>query len=189
MLSANQALRGCAVTNREARWRHAGRGFFDLDGLRIPANEGVRLLPIAGGKSGTVVAVTTVRGRTAIQLQAFHVSAGRSWDSVRLELLARIRRDGGTAEEVIGPSGSGIQARVPVVTPGGEQKVMDVRFVGRDGPGWLLRGTVSGAGAAPGSAEAWPCEVFDETAVKSTALIAPDSLAMELQWPPGEATN
>ncbi|MGW6488027.1 DUF3710 domain-containing protein [Streptomyces sp. NPDC055056] len=79
--------------------------FFDLDGLRIPASEGVRLLPVVDGKSGTVVAVTTVRGRTAIQLQAFHVSAGRPWDSVRLELLARIRRDGGTAEEVIGPSG------------------------------------------------------------------------------------
>ncbi|MEU6846003.1 DUF3710 domain-containing protein [Streptomyces sp. NPDC046716] len=181
---------GGVVTNkREVRWRHAGGGFFDLDGLRIPAGEGVRLLPIVSEKSGAVVAVTTVRGRTAIQLQAFRLSAGRSWGSVRLELLARIQRDGGAAEEVVGPSGPGIQARVPVVTPESEQKVMDVRFVGRDGPGWLLRGTVSGTGAAPGSAEAWPYAVFDETVVKSTALVAPDSLAMELRWPPGEAVD
>ncbi|MET7696885.1 DUF3710 domain-containing protein [Streptomyces sp. NPDC005485] len=187
MLRTDQALRGCVVTNREVRWQHEGGGFFDLEGLKVPASAGVRLLPIVGGESGAVVAVTAVRGRTAIQLQAFHVSVGRSWDSVRLELVARIRRDGGTAEEIIGPSGSGIQARVPVFTPGGEQKVMDVRFLGREGLGWLLRGTVSGAGAAPESAELWPCEMFDETAVKSTALVEPASSAMELQWPPCEA--
>ncbi|MFF3663258.1 DUF3710 domain-containing protein [Streptomyces olivochromogenes] len=117
-----------------------------MDGLKIPASEGVRLLPIVGGASGAVVAVTAVRGRTANQLQAFHVSAGRSWDSVRLELLARVRRNGGTAEEFIGRSGPGVQARVPVVTSEGASKVQDVRFVGLDGPGWLLRGAAGSRG-------------------------------------------
>ncbi|WP_405917993.1 DUF3710 domain-containing protein [Streptomyces sp. NBC_00728] len=175
------------MTSHEVRWQHAGDGFFDLDGLKIPASEGVRIMPIVGGASGAVVAVTAVRGRTAIQLQAFHVSAGRSWDSVRLELLARVRRNGGTAEEFIGRSGPGVQARVPVVTSEGANKVQDVRFIGRDGPGWLLRGTITGTGAVPGSTDAWSCGMFDAVAVKSTALVEPGSSAMELQWPPGEA--
>lgn len=33
--------------------------------------------------------------------------------------------------------------------------VMQVRFLGQDGPGWLLRGVVTGAGAAPESTDQW----------------------------------
>ncbi|MFE2968888.1 DUF3710 domain-containing protein [Streptomyces sp. NPDC059340] len=71
--------------------------------------------------------------------------------------MARVRRNGGTAEEFIGRSEPGVQARVPVVTSEGANKVQDVRFVGLDGPGLLLRGTITGTGAVPGSTDAWSC--------------------------------
>ncbi|MFF3159285.1 DUF3710 domain-containing protein [Streptomyces sp. NPDC057910] len=76
-------------------------------------------------------------------LDATHLSAARTWGSVQVELLARVRRIGGTAEVFPRPSGQGIQARIPVVTPEGATTTQDVRFLGRNGPGWLLRGTIT----------------------------------------------
>ncbi|AWZ08943.1 hypothetical protein DRB96_15455 [Streptomyces sp. ICC1] len=131
--------------------------------------------------------VTLVRGPTAIQLQAFRAAEGRSWGSVRQELAARIRRDGGTAEEFRGRGGHEIQARIPVVSPRGGEKPLNARIIGRDGPGRLLRGMITGVGADPGSVDEWSYETFDRTAVSITEAVGPGSSAVELWCPPREA--
>ncbi|MFJ6391758.1 DUF3710 domain-containing protein [Streptomyces sp. NPDC091972] len=87
-----------------------------------------------------MVGVTLIRGRTAIQLQAF-------------------RRGGGSAEERVGPAGRELQAVVSIQGPPGKDR-QTARVLGHDGPGWSLRGIVTGAGAEPGSTEEWPHATF-----------------------------
>ncbi|MEU1180445.1 DUF3710 domain-containing protein [Streptomyces sp. NPDC005820] len=138
----------------------------DLGGLRVPARPDVEL-KFVGDKSGHggVLAVTVVHGRTALQLQAYHRTPGRSWDTVRADLLAKLSRDGASVREWAGPAGVELRADVPVVRRDGTPATMHSRFLGFDGPGWLLRGVVTGAGAAPDSTDEWPYEFFGNTVV------------------------
>ncbi|MFF3160093.1 hypothetical protein [Streptomyces sp. NPDC057910] len=74
-----------AVANHEAHWQHASDGYFELDGLKVPATHGVRLMPLTDGVTDVVVAVTAVLGPTAIQLQVFHLSVASSERCKRLD--------------------------------------------------------------------------------------------------------
>ncbi|MFE2569847.1 DUF3710 domain-containing protein [Streptomyces mirabilis] len=140
----------------------------DLGGLGIPAAEVLELHLVRSEKR--LCGVTVVQGSTALQLQAFHALPDRNWDVIRGELSAKITRGGGSAKDCAGPAGVEIRASVPTIRPGGSMTVMQVRFLGQDGPGWprttagRVRGrprrrgtrraamTLSKAGASP----AWP---------------------------------
>jgi hypothetical protein len=62
--------------------------------------------------------------------------------------------------------------------------MMDVRFAGCDGPGWLLRATITGGGAAPESVEGWAYEVVRGTVVNSGYAPDPSADFVTLRWPP-----
>ncbi|RAG85004.1 hypothetical protein DN069_13650 [Streptacidiphilus pinicola] len=63
---------------------------------------------------------------------------------MRSELAASIEEQGGTATQEFHELGIGLRAHVPVVRHG-TRRFEVVRFVGCDGPGWLLRGVLTGA--------------------------------------------
>jgi hypothetical protein len=101
----------------------------DLGSLRIP--------------EGVVQQVVLVHGDSALQLAAF--AAPRSegiWEEVRAEIRQSLRDDGAAAEEVAGEYGIELRARVR--TPDGPT---NLRFVGVDGPRWMVRGVYQGAAA------------------------------------------
>ncbi|MFI7497868.1 DUF3710 domain-containing protein [Streptomyces sp. NPDC049687] len=165
--AARAALRGPVSGPWDAGSPGVPEGeYTDLGGLRIPAQPGNEL-KFVGDRSGDggVLAVTVVHGRTALQLQAYHRTPGRSWDTVRADLLAKLSRDGASVREWAGPAGVELRAEVPVVRRDGSHATMHSRFLGFDGPGWLLRGVVTGAGAAPDSTDDWPYEFFGNTVV------------------------
>ncbi|MFG2260178.1 DUF3710 domain-containing protein [Streptomyces mirabilis] len=155
----------------------------DLGGLRIPAGDGLELHPVHSG--GRVCGVTVVRGSTALQLQAFHALPGRNWDVIRGELRGKMVRGGGSAKEWAGPAGVEIRANVPTVRPGGSTTVMQVRFLGHDGPGWLLRGVVTGAGAAPESTDEWAYRLFASSVVVPSFSPPENGSAIALNIPDG----
>jgi len=119
----------------------------DLGGLRVPTPPDVEVR-LEADAEGQVAAVVLVHGTSAVQLGAF--AAPRSegiWDEVRGEILAGIVQEGGRGEHVPGPHGT--ELRAAVRTPDGEQHL---RFVGVDGPRWLLRAVYSGPAARDGDA-------------------------------------
>lgn len=131
---------------------HANR--LDLGGMLIAGVEGMELRLEVDEQSGSVVAATAVLGESALQIQPFAAprSAGL-WDDVRRELAESVQADGGTFEEIDGPLGRELAARVPAPGPDGKPALHPVRFVGADGPRWFLRGVFSGrAGADPAAA-------------------------------------
>ncbi|MDJ0344345.1 DUF3710 domain-containing protein [Streptomyces sp. H10-C2] len=152
----------------------------DLGGLRIPSSQGLKLRPVYGRRGDEVEAVGIVSGRTALQLQAFRAAEGRPWNRIRGELLAKLIAGRGEAKEWAGPAGVEIRSNQPVTKSDGSRGVMAVRFLGCDGPGWLLRGVVTGEGAAPDSTDQWAFETFMNTIVDPTC---PGGSSIELKRP------
>ncbi|MFE4752341.1 DUF3710 domain-containing protein [Streptomyces olivochromogenes] len=60
-----------------------------------------------------------------------------------------------------------------------------VRFLGHDGPGWLLRGVVTGAGAAPESTDQWAYRLFASSVVVPSFSPPENGSAIALNIPDG----
>ncbi|PZF95275.1 DUF3710 domain-containing protein [Micromonospora deserti] len=114
----------------------------DLGSLQIPAVPDVEVR-VQADPQGVVQQVVLVHGQNALQLGVF--AAPRSegiWDEVREEIRQSLFAEGAAAQEVQGEYGTELHARVR--TPDG---VTDLRFVGVDGPRWMVRGVYQGAAA------------------------------------------
>lgn len=113
----------------------------DLGGLRVPRRAVTRFELNALPSGAVYVEAVLVRDRTAsVQLQAFRTSGEPEWEQVRTRLEADIRGRGGEVEQWSGRAGVELRAVVPVVSNAQGRDSMTIRFLGCDGPGWLLRG-------------------------------------------------
>lgn len=123
--------------------------YLDLGALRLPGGfQGVEIQVNVDQATGTVAGVTAVAGDAGLQLQAFAAPRTEGiWAEVRKELAAEITRDGGMADEVPGPFGPELRAKLPLQQPDGTRGLVAVRFVGVDGPRWFLRGVLTGRAA------------------------------------------
>ncbi|NES12900.1 MULTISPECIES: DUF3710 domain-containing protein [Micromonospora] len=114
----------------------------DLGSLQIPAVPEVEVR-VQADPQGVIQQVVLVHGQNALQLGVF--AAPRSegiWDEVREEIRQSLFNDGAAAQEVEGEYGTELRARVR--TPDG---LTDLRFVGIDGPRWMVRGVYQGEAA------------------------------------------
>ncbi|SCG67236.1 Protein of unknown function [Micromonospora echinaurantiaca] len=120
----------------------AGVQRLDLGSLHIPAVPEVEVR-VQADPQGVIQQVVLVHGENALQLGVF--AAPRSegiWDEVREEIRQSLFNDGAAAQEVEGEYGTELRARVR--TPDG---LTDLRFVGIDGPRWMVRGVYQGPAA------------------------------------------
>jgi hypothetical protein len=116
----------------------------DLGALQVPVPDGCEVR--VDVQDEQAVAATLVDGRSAVQIHAF--AAPRSsgiWPEVRDEIAESLRTSGGAAEEVDGPFGRELRARIPVPDAAQGQHLQPARFIGVDGPRWFLRGLITGA--------------------------------------------
>jgi hypothetical protein len=114
----------------------------DLGSLLIPAIEGVEVR-VQANPDGEIQQVVLVNGTNALQLGVF--AAPRSegiWEEVRTEIRKSLFNDGVAAEEVGGEFGTELRARVRTA-----EGLTDIRFVGVDGPRWMVRGVYQGPAA------------------------------------------
>ncbi|MFG2102271.1 DUF3710 domain-containing protein [Micromonospora echinaurantiaca] len=120
----------------------AGVQRLDLGSLQIPAVPEVEVR-VQADPQGVIQQVVLVHGQNALQLGVF--AAPRSegiWAEVREEIRQSLFNDGAAAQEVDGEYGTELRARVR--TPDG---LTDLRFVGIDGPRWMVRGVYQGPAA------------------------------------------
>ncbi|GIJ11243.1 DUF3710 domain-containing protein [Micromonospora andamanensis] len=114
----------------------------DLGSLQIPAVPEVEVR-VQADQQGVVQQVVLVHGQSALQLGVF--AAPRSegiWDEVREEIRQSLLADGAAAQEVEGEYGTELHAQVRT-----EDGLTDLRFVGVDGPRWMVRAVYQGAAA------------------------------------------
>jgi Protein of unknown function (DUF3710) len=121
----------------------------DLGALQVPAVEGVDLR-VQADADGVIQQVVLVHGDSALQVGVFAAPRNEGiWDEVRDEIRKSLSDDGVAAEEQ--PGDYGIELRARVRTPDGPT---DLRFVGVDGPRWMVRGVYQGPVAIDAAAAA-----------------------------------
>jgi uncharacterized protein DUF3710 len=160
--------------------KHAPDGVqrLDLGSLLIPAIEGVEVR-VQANPDGGVEQIVLVDGESALQLGVF--AAPRSegiWDEVRAEIAEAMASDGVSPRELRGPYGVELTARVN--TPDGPA---DVRFVGVDGPRWMVRALYQGAAASDPGREGALGEVLSGLVVVRDQEARPVREALPLQLP------
>jgi hypothetical protein len=159
-------------------------GYVDLGGLRLHGREGMELRLELDESTGAVSSATVQLGNSAVQLQAF--AAPRSegiWAEIREEIRDGISRQGGHADEVPGPFGRELIARIPARSPDGRTGHTAARFVGVDGPRWFLRAVFSGEAVhRPEAAEVLESVVRDLVIVRGAEAMAPREL-LQLRLP------
>jgi len=124
----------------------------DLGSVRLPVPEGAQL-QVEMDPSGPVRAVHVVT--TVGQLTVTAYAAPRSgglWREVSTELAEQLRADGATVRTITGQWGLELLAAL------GEASL---RFVGVDGPRWMLRGVVAG-----------PPDILDNSAAALYELVS-----------------
>lgn len=120
----------------------AGVPRLDLGSLQIPAVEGVEVR-VQASPDGGVQQVFLVHGESALELGAFAAPRTEGiWGEVRDEIRKSLIADGAAVEET--PGEYGVELRARLRTPEGST---DVRFVGVDGPRWMVRAVYQGRAA------------------------------------------
>jgi hypothetical protein len=155
----------------------------DLGSLRILGVDGMELRVDMDEPSGQIVGVTAVLGESAVQIQPF--AAPRSegiWDDVRAEMRKQINASRGMLSETPGPFGTELRTQVGAQAPDGTQGTQPARFVGIDGPRWMLRAVYLGASATdPAAAGALDDVVKGTVVVRGNEAMAPgDPLPLSL---------
>jgi hypothetical protein len=149
----------------------------ELGGVSIPVVDRVEVRVEV--VEDVVVAAALADGASQLVVNAFAApkSAG-IWAEVRQEITDSLRNGGGAAEQVDGPFGPELRARIPNDTGGHEQ----ARFIGVDGPRWFLRGLITGPAATDPSQAARLESVFrDIVVVRGGEAMAPrDPLPLHL---------
>jgi hypothetical protein len=176
--------------NRQGPWDvsevESSESYVDLGGLWLPGRDGMELRLEVEEESGRVIAATVQLGGSAVQLQAFAAPRREGiWDDIRKEIASSVTRQGGTADEVPGPFGRELLARVPTRTPDGRTAHQPARFAGIDGPRWFLRAVFHGA-AAYEAEQAVELEtlVREVVVVRGSEAMAPREL-LTLRLPEG----
>jgi len=159
---------------------HAPEGVqrLDLGSLLIPAIEGVEVR-VQANPDGAVEQVVLVDGESALQLGVFAAPRTEGiWKEVRAEIAEAMVADGVAAREVQGAHGVELMARVN--TPEGPA---DLRFVGVDGPRWMVRALFQGRAAADPSSEGALGEVLTGLVVVRDEEARPVREALPLRLP------
>jgi hypothetical protein len=179
-----------ATAERQGPWDvsevEPSDSYVDLGGLWLPGRDGMELRLEVEEESGRVIAATVQLGNSAVQLQAFAAPRREGiWDEIRKEIASSVSRQGGTADEVPGPFGRELLARVPSRTPEGRTAHQPARFAGIDGPRWFLRAVFHGE-AAYEADKALELEslVREVVVVRGTEAMAPREL-LTLRLPDG----
>jgi hypothetical protein len=150
----------------------------DLGSLMIPAVDGVEVR-VQANPDGGVEQIVLVDGDSALQLGVFAAPRTEGiWNEVREEIRQAMTADGVAPREIDGPYGVELTARVN--TPDGPA---DVRFVGVDGPRWMVRALYQGAAASDPAREGALGVVLSGLVVVRDAEARPVREALPLRLP------
>ncbi|MER5394639.1 DUF3710 domain-containing protein [Saccharopolyspora sp. NPDC002686] len=128
----------------------------DLGSVRLPVPEGGQL-QVEVDPSGPVRAVHLVTPVGRLTVSAFAAPrSGGLWDEVSGELAEQLRKDGARVHTEEGDWGLELVADSPKAA---------LRFIGVDGPRWLLRGVAAGPAESAEDCAKLLCAVLDETIV------------------------
>ncbi|GAA1779809.1 DUF3710 domain-containing protein [Streptomonospora arabica] len=141
----------------------------DLGSVRIPVRSGIEIQVNVAPQQNRIIGVTLRTQRSALQVQPFAAPKSSGvWADMREELRSQVTSQGGKVEDFDGTFGPELRAVVPVAgkkNEQGQQMGERVRFIGVDGPRWVLHGVIRGEGASKPQAMAEVEELFQQIVV------------------------
>ncbi|MER5887808.1 DUF3710 domain-containing protein [Streptomyces sp. NPDC001941] len=156
-------------------WVGSLSGLLDLGSLLVPSQAAEAFEPLY--VDDLVVGVTLTLGDSCMDLQAFAAPNSPLWEETRLGIAEGLRSQGATVTTTSGRFGKELRASLPSGQPSGD--VYEIRVIGRDGPGWLLRAFIYGDEAVT---DTRAYDAFaDVIVVPSPAL--PGQSTLNLRWP------
>ena len=125
----------------------------DLGAILLPGVQGLELRMEIDKATDVVSAASILLDGSSLQVQAFAAPRTEGiWDEIRAEIAESVTQQGGSADDLPGPFGRELLARLPVRTPEGRTGHRPARFIGADGPRWFVRGVITGRAAVDPSA-------------------------------------
>ncbi|MGO2139447.1 MAG: DUF3710 domain-containing protein [Leucobacter sp.] len=163
----------------------AMRPYVDLGGIKIAPREGLQMRLEVDERAKRVVAVSLEYAESLLQVQAF--SAPKSsgmWHQIRRDLTTQLAAQGAEVVEEDGALGAELltATQVPAEQGGGTRAA---RFIGVDGPRWILRGILMGKAAVDAAAREELIELFREIVVVRGDLPMPPGDLLPLKVPAG----
>ncbi|MFC4564782.1 DUF3710 domain-containing protein [Nocardiopsis mangrovi] len=167
----------------------------DLGAIRVPIQPGTEIQVNVANQRGQgsrrgqqIIGVTLIQGNSALQIQPFAAPKSSGvWDELRDELRSQVTGQGGKVEDFDGAFGTELRAVVPVEgrkNEQGHQLGQRVRFIGVDGPRWVLRGVVRGDAAVKPEAMAAIDALFQGVVVVRGDSPVPPRDLLEITVPP-----
>lgn len=134
-------------------------GYLDLGALYVPRITGLQLRGKLEADKETLHQVLLVLGASGVGVSvAAAPKSGGSWPELAAQIEAAIQGNGGEAEEVQGPYGLEIIAKIAQQAPGGKTVLVPMRIVGCEGPRWVTRLDIQGAAASGDAEQTAACE-------------------------------
>ncbi len=158
----------------------------DLGAIHLPSVDGMEVRLEVDKATNVVSAVAVLLEGSSLQVQAFAAPRTEGiWDEIRDEIAASITQQGGTVDDLPGPFGRELLARMPVRTPEGRTGHRPARFIGSDGPRWFLRGVLTGRAVLEPEAAGTLEELFSQVVVVRGTDARPPRDLLPLTLPGG----
>ncbi len=120
----------------------------DLGALWVPGRDGMELRMEIDQNTRIVTAAAVTLAGSTLQMQVFAAPRREGiWEDIRSEIAESVTQQGGSVDDLPGPFGRELLARLPVRNADGRTSHRPARFIGHDGPRWFLRGVLTGRAA------------------------------------------
>lgn len=133
----------------EVEIRDFSKGYMDLGAVKVPMRKNVSYRLEQEQSKQKVFAVSAVHENSTLQIQAFAAPrSGGQWDEIRQDMFEQNKNAAGskvTLED--GQFGKELLIRIPAELPDGRKGERVARFVGIDGPRWMIRAMFMGKAA------------------------------------------
>jgi hypothetical protein len=146
----------------------------DLGALQLPLIEQMEIRIEVDPESEEPVGLLVVLQDGMAQLRIFAAPrSGGGWAESREQIRRSLTGGGATIDERDGEFGAELHATVQVTDDEGRTGMQRMRFIGIDGPRWMLQATLYGAGALPEQAGPLEDVVRSVVVVRGDAAMPP----------------
>ena len=161
------------------------KGYMDLGAVKVPLRKNVSYRLEQEQANQKVFAVSAVHENSTLQIQAFAAPrSGGQWDEIRQEMFEQNRNAKGakvTLED--GEFGQELLIRIPAKLPDGRQGERPARFLGIDGPRWMIRAMIMGKAALKKDEAAILYDILKDTVIDRGDRPLPARQMLELTPP------
>ena len=161
------------------------KGYMDLGAIKVPLQKNVSYRLEQEQANQKVFAVSAVHENSTLQIQAFAAPrSGGQWDEIRQEMFDQNKSAKGakvTLED--GDFGQELLIRVPAKLPDGRQGERVARFLGIDGPRWMIRAMIMGRAALDKTQATVLYDILKDTVIDRGERPLPARQMLELTPP------